>query len=247
MSTSPNRSPPQTREKRYLSLPASSMKKTSTLPTELTTLSEDDDDESVLGSQISINKETVRPSRWSQVQQILPATRLISQPYNLDIESAKKISTFHLAVQMKQALKRAQDEIKILERSNEIITSEIKRFPLAVSDHKFRIYDTSHVKPNDAVICDQMNDEALSLQSLLYYFSQKKISFGTMYWKFLNEIIQVLEANKRRARRTARLKVLATTLVSILYSTIGLMFLIMIVGVVSTFFKFKDDMAKFKG
>ncbi|CAF1013750.1 unnamed protein product [Didymodactylos carnosus] len=147
----------------------------------------------------------------------------------------QKIFDFFLALKIKKELKRAQDEIKIT--GDNFVA--IRRFSLSTRKHKMISYDTTYVKPNDAVICDQWSDEPLSIQSILYYFNQKDITYGSIYWIFLNNIIQVTEVNRKRLTRRAQLQCMASVLVSIAFSTLGLMFFIMTVSVISTLSKFQ--------
>ncbi|CAF1051861.1 unnamed protein product [Didymodactylos carnosus] len=150
-----------------------------------------------------------------------------------------KLPDLYNGFQMKRELTRAQEAIKNVDNDKNF--APVKRFGLAADkDNVVKFYNTAHVTDHDALVYDKLGGEPLSLQNLLYYFSKQDIKYGTIYWEFLNEVNRVLNMNRKRMARVARLRKLALTLSVILYSILGIMLLALIFGVITTATKFND-------
>jgi hypothetical protein len=182
----------------------------------------------------------LRPdSRWLIVRRNLHRIRFMG--YN----ERKPDSTspgFYIGLQMKRELKRAQDEIKNIDKEKNF--HAVKQFVLAVDNKRTKTYDTSHVKPDDALIYDRLGEEPLALQNLLYYFSKQDVSHGTLFWDFLNEVNHVLDLKRKRTVRVERLRKLALTLAIVFYCIIGIMLFLLIISVITTATKMNDPELK---
>ena len=144
----------------------------------------------------------------------------------------------YIGFQMKRELKRAQEEIKNIDKEENF--HAIKNFALAVDSRRIKNYDTSHVKAEDALIYDRLGEEPLALQNLLYYFSKQDVSHGTLFWDFLNEVNRVLNMKRKRTVLVQRLRRLALILAVVLYSIIGIMLILLIISVITTATKMND-------
>ncbi|CAF0887082.1 unnamed protein product [Didymodactylos carnosus] len=171
-------------------------------------------------------------SKWLVVRHNIHRIRRIGAPVD------DKLPDIYHGFQMKRELTRAQEAIKNIDSDKNF--EPVKRFDLPVDQDKIKTYDTSHVTEQDALVYDKLGGEPLSLQNLLYYFSKQDIQYGTIYWEFLNEVNRVLNMNRKRSARVARLRKLALTLAVILYSIIGIMFLALLFSFISTATKFND-------
>jgi len=175
-------------------------------------------------------------SKWLIVRRNIHRIRFMG--FN-ETNRENRLPDFYLGLQMTRELKRAQEEIKNVDKEEDFHI--IKAFSLANDSKGMRkTFNTSHVKPNDALIYDRLGEEPLALQNLLYYFSKQDVPHGTVFWNFLNEVNQVLNLNRKRTVLVQRLRRLALTLAIIVYSFIGLMFIMMIVSVITTATKMND-------
>ncbi|CAF3333344.1 unnamed protein product [Rotaria socialis] len=148
------------------------------------------------------------------------------------------VPDFYLGLQMKRELKRAQEEIKNIDQEENF--HAVKQFVLAIDNRRIKTYDTSFVKPEDALVYDRLGDEPLALQNLLYYFSKQDVPHGTLFWEFLNEVNRVLNMQRKRTVLVQRLRKLALTLAVICYCIIGLMLLLLIISLIITTAKMND-------
>ena len=174
-------------------------------------------------------------SRWLIVRRNLHRIRFMG--YN-DRGRDSALPDLYIGFQMKRELKRAQEEIKNIDKEKNFRV--IKQFRLAVDNKRTKIYDTSHVKPDDALIYDRLGEEPLALQNLLYYFSKQDVPHGTLFWEFLNEVNRVIHMDTKRKVLVQRLKKLAFTLAIILYSIVGFMLIMMIISAIATVTKMND-------
>ncbi|CAF0791272.1 unnamed protein product [Rotaria sp. Silwood1] len=110
-------------------------------------------------------------SKWLVVRRNLHRIRFMS--YNEHGEQ-NKLPDFYLGLQMIRELKRAQHEIQHIDQETNF--HAVNQFILAIDDKHTKTYDTSHVKPTDALIYDRLGDEPMAVQNLLYYFSQQNVS-----------------------------------------------------------------------
>lgn len=178
----------------------------------------------------------LRPnSRWLIVRRNLHRIRFMG--YN-ERGRDSAVPNLYLGFQMKRELKRAQEEIKNIDKEEHF--HAIKQFALAIDSKRIKTYDTSHVKPNDALVYDRLGEEPLALQNLLYYFSKQDVGHGTLFWDFLNEVNRVLHMKRKRTVRVQRLRRLALTLALIFYVLIGFMLLALIISVATTAAKLND-------
>ena len=178
-------------------------------------------------------------SRWLFVRRNLHRIRFMGHNQR---ERDSTLPGFYIGLQMKRELKRAQDEIKNIDKEKNFLA--VKQFALAVDEKRTKLYDTSHVKPEDALIYDRLGEEPLALQNLLYYFSRQDVSHGTLFWDFLNEVNNVLNMKRKRTVLVQRLRRLALTLAVILYSILGIMLILLIVSVITTATKMNDPEVK---
>jgi hypothetical protein len=179
---------------------------------------------------------SLRPnSRWLIVRRNLHRIRFMGFSDN---GKEGRLPDFYLGLQMTRELKRAQQEIKNVDKEEDFHV--VKEFSLANEVGNTKKFDTSHVKPDDALIYDRLGEEPLALQNLLYYFSKQDVPHGTVFWNFLNEVNQVLNLKRKRTVLVQRLRRLALTLAIILYSFIGLMIALMIISVIITTTKMND-------
>ncbi|CAF0848199.1 unnamed protein product [Rotaria sordida] len=148
------------------------------------------------------------------------------------------MQNLYLGLQMKRELKRAQEEIKNIDKQENF--HPVKQFTLAIDGKSGKKYNTSHVKPDDALIYDRLGEEPLALQNLLYYFSKQEVPPGTVFWEFLNEVNHVLNMKRKRTVRIQRLRRLALTLAVVFYSIIGFMLFLLIISVITTATKMND-------
>ena len=149
-----------------------------------------------------------------------------------------RMPDLYLGLQMTKELLRAQKDIKDVDKEDDFHI--VKLFSLANDKGKTKTFDTSHVKPDDALIYDRLGDEPLLLQNLLYYFSKKDIQEGTVFYKFLTEVNEVINLKRKRTVLIQRLQRLALILAVILYSFIGFMFILMFISVIATATKMND-------
>jgi hypothetical protein len=186
--------------------------------------------------QAPLTSRTLPPtSRWLIVRRKLHQIRFMG--YN-ERGRDSTLPDFYIGLQMKRELKRAQVEIENIHKEKNF--QAVKTFALAVDAKRSRTYDTSHVKPDDALIYDRLGEEPLALQNLLYYFSQQDVSHESLFWDFLNEVNRVLNMKRKRMVRIQRLRKLALTLAIILYSIIGFMLILLLISVISTATKMND-------
>ena len=174
-------------------------------------------------------------SHWLIVRRNLHRIRFMG--YN-QRERDTNLPDFYIGLQMKRELKRAQEEIQNIDKEENF--HAVKNFVLAVDSRRLKTYDTSHVKPNDALVYDRLGEEPLPLQNLLYYFSKQEVAHGTIFWDFLNEVNRVLHMKRKRTVLVERLRKLALTLSIICYIIIGTMFFLLIVSVITTATKMND-------
>jgi hypothetical protein len=186
--------------------------------------------------QAPLTADSLRPnSKWLIVRRNLHRIRFMG--FN-DMGKENRLPDFYLGLQMTRELKRAQEEIKNVDKEEDFCI--IKEFSLSNNTGRKQTFDTSHVKPNDALIYDRLGEEPLALQNLLYYFSKQDVPHGTVFWNFLNEVNHVLKLKRKRTVLVQRLRRLALTLAIIFYSFIGLMFLLMVISVITTATKMND-------
>ncbi|UJR36747.1 hypothetical protein I4U23_029462 [Adineta vaga] len=187
-----------------------------------------------------LTAKSLRPkSHWIIVRRNLHRIRFMG--YNSRARDSN-LPGFYLGLQMKRELKRAQEEIKNIDKEESF--HAVKHFALAVDNKRTKTYDTSHVKPEDALIYDRLGEEPLALQNLLYYFSKQDVPHGTVFWDFLNEVNRVLNMKRKRTVLVERLRKLALTLSIICYAIIGFMFFLLIVSVITTATKMNDPELK---
>jgi len=183
-----------------------------------------------------LTAHSLRPnSRWLIVRHNLHRIRFMGFQ---DGGKEGRLPDLYLGLQMTRELKHAQEEIKNVDKEENFHI--IKAFTLENEVGNKKIFDTSHVKPEDALIYDRLGDEPLALQNLLYYFSKRDVQHGTIFWNFLNEVNHVLNLQRKRTVIVQRLRRLALTLAVILYSFIGLMLFLMIISVIITTTKMND-------
>lgn len=186
--------------------------------------------------QAPLTAESLRPnSPWLIVRQNLHRIRFMGFT-----ESSKQgaMPDLYLGLQMTRELRRAQQEIKNADK--EVDFHVIKHFELALGQARTKKFDTSHVKPEDALIYDRLGDEPLSLQNLLYYFSKQDVQQGTVFWDFLSGVNQVLNLQRKRTVLVQRLQRFALILAMIIYTFIGLMLASMVISVVTTVTRMND-------
>jgi hypothetical protein len=186
--------------------------------------------------QAPLTAHSLRPnSKWLIVRRNIHRIRFIGFS---DTGKEHRLPDFYLGLQMTRELKRAQEEIKNVDKEQDFRI--IKEFSLSNDSGRKQKFDTSHVKPDDALIYDRLGEEPLALQNLLYYFSKQDVQHGTVFWNFLNEVNHVLSLNRKRTVLVQRLQRLALTLAIIFYSFVGLMLLLMIISVIATATKMND-------
>jgi hypothetical protein len=186
--------------------------------------------------QAPLTAESLQPnSKWLIVRRNLHRIRFMGFS---ETGRENRLPDFYLGLQMTRELKRAQEEIKNVDKDLDFHI--IKEFSLLNDTGRTRKFDTSHVKPDDALIYDRLGDEPLALQNLLYYFSKQDVPHGTVFWNFLNEVNQVLNLKRKRTVLVQRLRRLALTLAIIFYSFVGVMLLLMIISVITTATKMND-------
>jgi hypothetical protein len=174
-------------------------------------------------------------SRWLIVRRNLHRIRFMG--YN-ERRRDSNLPDFDIALQMNRELKCALDTIKNIHKEKNF--HAVKTFALVVDAKRSITYDTSHVKPDDALIYDRLGEEPLALQNLLYYFSRQDVQYGSLWWDFLNEVNRVLNMKRKRMVLVQRLRKLALTLAIILYSIIGFMLILLLISVISTATKMND-------
>lgn len=187
-----------------------------------------------------LTSSRLRPnSRWLIVRRNLHRIRFMG--YN-DRGRESNVPDFYIGFQMKRELKRAQEEIKNIDKEKNF--QAVKQFALAVDAKRTKMYDTSHVKPDDALIYDRLGEEPLALQNLLFYFSRQDVSHGTLFWEFLSGVNHVLNMKRKRTVLVQRLRRLAFTLAIILYVILGIMLILLVVSVIMTAMKMNDPEVK---
>jgi hypothetical protein len=183
-----------------------------------------------------LTADSLRPnSPWLIVRQNLH--RIRSMGYT---ESNRQgaMPDLYLGLQMTRELRRAQLSIQNADQEDDFHI--IKHFELAVGKARTKKFDTSHVKPEDALIYDRLGEEPLSLQNLLYYFSKQDVQKGSVFWDFLSGVNQVLDLQRKRTVLVQRLRRIALILAVIIYVFIGLMLSAMIISVITTVTRMND-------
>ncbi|CAF2588780.1 unnamed protein product [Rotaria sp. Silwood2] len=190
--------------------------------------------------QAPLTADSLQPdSRWLIVRRNLHRIRFMGLN-NLGKED--QLPNLYLGFQMTRELKRAQDEIKNIDKEKDFHI--LKEFSLSGHSGRRKVFDTRHVGPNDALIYDRLGEEPLALQNLLYYFSKQEVQHGTVFWDFLNEVNQVLNLRRKRTVLVQRLRRLALTLAIIFYCIVGFMFSLMLISVIATAAKSNDPEVK---
>ncbi|CAF3179680.1 unnamed protein product [Rotaria socialis] len=174
-------------------------------------------------------------SRWLIVRRNLHRIRFMG--FNSRGRQSQ-LPDFYLGFQMTRELKRAQDEIKNVDKQKDFYA--IKQFTLAGELGTKKVFNTGHVTPDDALIYDRLGEEPLALQNLLFYFSKQEVEYGTVFWDFLSEVNHALNLKRKRSALVQRLRRVALWLAIILYVCIGLMFCLMIISVITTATKLND-------
>ncbi|CAF1237015.1 unnamed protein product [Rotaria sp. Silwood1] len=174
-------------------------------------------------------------SYWFIVRRNLHRIRLMRYMTCL---SSDTISKPYLYLQAKRELKRVHQEIQNIDQ--EIHFRTVQHFALAVDKTYLKIYNTSHVKPTDALVFDHCGDEPLALQNLLYYFSPQPVSYGTAIWEFLKGVVTGLSMEERRIAQVKRSRKLALKFAIIINGGIVLMLFLMIIGVLATSIQMND-------
>lgn len=186
--------------------------------------------------QAPLTSESLRPnSRWLTIRRNLHRIRFMGLN---NLQEGGRLPDFYLGFQMTRELKRAQVEIKNIDKNEDF--HHIKHFSLINNNGTTKIYNTSHVTPDDALIYDRLGEEPLALQNLLFYFSKQNVQHGSLFWNFLYEVNNVLKLKRKRKALVKRLRRIAFTLAIIFYSFIGLMFSFMVISVITTATKFND-------
>ncbi|CAF3433388.1 unnamed protein product [Rotaria socialis] len=179
---------------------------------------------------------SLRPnSRWLIVRLNLHRIRLMG--FN-NLSKEDRLSDLYLDFQVIRELKRAKNEINNVNKDKDFHMG--KTFSLAGESGKPRVFNTSFVTPNDALIYDRIGEEPLVLQNLLYYFSKQNIEKGTPFWNLLIRVNEVLTLKHKCTVLVQRLRRLVLTLTIIFYSIIGFMFCLMIISVIITARKLDD-------
>jgi hypothetical protein len=187
--------------------------------------------------QAPLTAHSLQPnSNWLIVRRNLHRIRFMG--FNESSDKQERVPNLYLGLQMTRELKRAQEEIKNIDKQEDFYV--IKQFVLAGEKTRSKPFDTSHVKPEDALIYDRLGEEPLALQNLLYYFSKQDVQHGTMFWDFLNEVNHVIKLKRKRTLLIQRLRRLALTLAVIIYGCIGLMLFLMIISIITTATKMND-------
>ena len=186
--------------------------------------------------QAPLTSHSLRPnSYWLIVRRNLHRIRCMGFS---DTGTETRLPDFYLGLQMTRELKRAQEEIKNIDK--DVDFRVITEFSLTNDTGHSEKFDTSHVKPEDALMYDRLGEEPLALQNLLFYFSRQEVQHGTVFWNFLNEVNHVLKLNRKRTVLVQRLQRLAFTIAIIFYTFVGLMFFLMVISVISTVTKMND-------
>ncbi|CAF1032029.1 unnamed protein product [Rotaria sordida] len=186
--------------------------------------------------QAPLTADSFQPdSRWLIVRRNLHRIRLMG--FN-NLGKEGRVSDLYLGFQMTRELKRAREEIKNVDKEKDFHL--IKEFSLSNQNGKKKVFNTSHITPDDALIYDRLGEEPLALQNLLYYFSKQEVQQGTVFWDFLNEVNLVLNLKRKRTVLVQRLRRLALTLAIIMYSIIGFMLFLMLISVITTATKLND-------
>ena len=174
-------------------------------------------------------------SGWLVVRRNLHRIRFLGKK---DGGQQTQLPDFYLGLQMTRELKRAQEEIKNVDKEENF--HAIKQFALAMGKERKKTFDISHIKPDDSLIYDRLGEEPLPLQNLLYYFSKQDIQQGTVFWEFLNGVNQVMNLKRKRTVLVQRLQRLALTFAMIIYAWIGGMLFLLIVSVITTATRMND-------
>ena len=175
-------------------------------------------------------------SRWLVVRRNLHRIRFMGMKDGG--QQTQQLPDFYLGLQMTRELKRAQEEIKNVDKEENF--HAIKQFALAMGKERKKTFDISHIKPDDSLIYDRLGEEPLPLQNLLYYFSKQDIQQGTVFWEFLNGVNQVMNLKRKRTVLVQRLQRLALTFAVIIYGWIGAMLFLLIVSVITTATRMND-------
>ena len=212
----------------------SSSPPTITTPRQLTNL------DSSFDYQAPLTAHSLRAnSRWVIVRRNLHRIRYMGSN---NVEREGGMTNFYLTFQMVRELKRAQEEIKNIDKERDFYV--IKEFSLDGHSGGTKRFDLRHIKSNDALIYDRLGEEPLSLQNLFYYFSKQKVEQGTTFYDFLYEVNQVLNLKRKRTVLVKRLQRLALTIAIIIGSFIGLMFIVMIIASIATLTRMNNPEVK---
>ncbi|CAF1170263.1 unnamed protein product [Rotaria sordida] len=170
-----------------------------------------------------------KDSYWLIVRRNLLRIRLMNPRMWLSNDTVSKP---YLYLEMKHKLKRAYQEIQNIDQ--EVHFCAIQSFALASDKTHWKTYNTSHVKPTDALVFDHYGEEPLALHNILYYFNSQPVPYGTAVWEFLKGGVTGLHTEGMRTYREKRLRKLARILAIVINGGIGLMLSLMIIGVVTT-------------
>lgn len=107
---------------------------------------------------------------------------------------------WYVFFQMKRELKRAEEQIRAIQyRTN---FTPIHYFNLPIDDTRFRRYNVSHVRSNDAIYYGGLSSQPIALENLLYYFNEEcRVPYNSIFYSFLCDVNSVLHTNYQRIQR----------------------------------------------
>ncbi|CAF0978608.1 unnamed protein product [Didymodactylos carnosus] len=151
------------------------------------------------------------------------------------IKTADPYQECYIFFQMRRELKRLEPQIKNVACLPYF--KPVRHFRLAIDETHQQVHDTSQVKPNEVLHYSIIGKEPIVLQYMLYYFSQRPVPYNSVFHPFLCNVTSVIKTNRRRLKHKQILNNFVLLGSIIVYISIGFMFLVLLINVLSTISK----------
>lgn len=177
-------------------------------------------------------------SKWMIVRNNLHKIRSWAPIRRLSVVE-NSLFDWYIFFQMKRELKRAEQQIRAIQyRTN---FTPIRYFNLAIDETRFRRYNVSHVRSNDAIYYGGLSSQPLVLQNLLYYFNDEcRVPFNSIFYSFLCDVNAVLDTNRQRIQRVVVLRRAALIFAVSIFVILLTMLFSLILSVLTTASYFKQ-------
>ena len=171
-------------------------------------------------------------SKWLLVRRNLHKIRSWVPPKQLD-NVDPRCQDWYIYFQMRRELRRAQEDIKTIQSRPDFVP--VRYFKLPTDEEHTRRYDVSHVQAKDALYYPSFGPEPIVLQSLLYYFTREcAVPYESIFLAFLANVCSIIDQDRIRLNRVVVLRRVALIVAIIVFAFLGMMFLSMLFGALTT-------------